>query len=133
MATLAGGQIRNGECCRWPSAGPLERAGLLAVSSCADFWKQHPDLAAILQIALTEMRNEIALFEPDADEDVARRHDGEEQVTNAHLWRRPQREDEAEIERMAVLRRLLQLLAVSGSIICGTSVMRVMGIPLSSA
>src|ERR1700687_1164538 len=63
--------------------------------------QKHPDLVAIPAILLTELRDEVALLEPDADEDVPGSGDREQQMTGGHDGRRPETEQKAEIDGMA--------------------------------
>src|SRR5688500_11671604 len=63
--------------------------------------QQHADLVAVGAIALAELRDQITLLEPDADEDVARRRYGKEQVPGRHDRRRPEPEHEPQVDRMA--------------------------------
>src|SRR5580704_13638870 len=62
---------------------------------------QHPHLLAVTTILLAELSHQVALLEPDPEEDVAGRRDRERQVSGRHLGRRPERDDEAEVERVA--------------------------------
>src|SRR3982750_4373776 len=52
--------------------------------------QQHTDLAAIASVLITELRDHVALLEPDADEDVAGRAEGEQQMARGHHRRRPE-------------------------------------------
>src|SRR5579871_3366026 len=61
----------------------------------------HRDAAAILDIGLAMEGDEIALFQHDADQDVSGRRYGKQEMTRCHHGRRPERQDEAEIDRMA--------------------------------
>src|SRR5579864_2171950 len=62
---------------------------------------EHAYRRAILPVAVAEVGDEIALFEPNANEDIAARGHRKEQVPEAHVRRRPEGEDEAGIDRMA--------------------------------
>src|SRR5512144_99891 len=63
--------------------------------------QQHPDLVAIATISLAELRDEIAFLEPDADQDVAGGRGRKQQMPERHHRRRPEAEQEPEIDRMA--------------------------------
>src|SRR5947209_18113310 len=63
--------------------------------------QQHTDLAAIAPVLVAELRDHVPLLEPDADEDVARRADREQQMAGAHHGRRPEAEQETKVKRMA--------------------------------
>src|SRR5512146_2542698 len=62
---------------------------------------EHAHLGAVSAVVLSELGDEVALFEPDADEDVAGRTQREQQMTCRHHRYRPQAEYDAEIQRMA--------------------------------
>src|SRR5438445_507064 len=62
---------------------------------------QHRDLLAIATILVAEQGDHVALLEPDADQDIAGGPDREQQVAGRHGGRRPEGQQEAEIERMA--------------------------------
>src|SRR5262245_9582041 len=62
---------------------------------------QCADLAAVRQVILAVLLDEIALLEPDAHEDVAGGHDREEEVADGHVGRGPEGDEEAEHEGVA--------------------------------
>ena len=62
---------------------------------------QHRHLLAIATVLIAEQVDQIALLEPDADQDIAGGRDREQQMAGRHGRRRPEGEQEAEIERMA--------------------------------
>src|SRR2546429_842139 len=62
---------------------------------------QHGDLRAVAPIVLAEQFREIALLKEDADEDVGRGHRREQKMSHCHGRRRPERDDETEIDRVA--------------------------------
>src|SRR6266566_9789922 len=62
--------------------------------------KQHGYAPSIAVILVAEQSDEIALFELDADQDVASRRHCKQQVTRSHQWGRPEGEQEAQIDRM---------------------------------
>ena len=53
-----------------------------------------------MPMIVTEQLYEIPLPEENADEDVGRHHRRKQQVSDRHHWRRPERDYEAEINRM---------------------------------
>ena len=53
-----------------------------------------------MPIIVAEQLGEIVLLEENADEDVGCRHRRKQQVSDRHRWRRPERDYEAEINRM---------------------------------
>src|SRR6476619_47900 len=63
--------------------------------------QKHADLLAVAAVALAELRHQVALLEPDADQDVAGPADREQQVAGGHDRRRPHAEDEAEVDGVA--------------------------------
>jgi len=67
----------------------------------ARHWKQHSDLLAIAAVLVAEGVDHVTLFQLDRDQDVSGRRHREQQVTDGHRWRRPEGEQESEIERMA--------------------------------
>src|ERR1044071_7931497 len=60
--------------------------------------EEHADLLAGDAVAVAELRDQVALLEPDADQDVARGADREQQVSRAHVRRTPDAEHEAEVD-----------------------------------
>ena len=62
---------------------------------------QHRHLLAIATVLIAEQVDQIALLEPDADQDIAGGPHGEQQMAQGHRRRRPEGEQEAEIDRMA--------------------------------
>src|SRR5580704_19173815 len=77
--------------------------GLAALRPCQRFLErqEHSYLIAIRAITLTELRYEVTLFEPDAEQDVPGRRHREHEVPERHDRRGPEGEDEAEVNRMA--------------------------------
>src|SRR6202453_1436559 len=73
----------------------------LARRGNSDLRKQHADAPPVLPIAVAEVRDKVALFEPNADKDVASSCDGKEQVAQRHVRRRPKSQNEAGVDRMA--------------------------------
>ena len=63
-------------------------------------WHQHPYLLAIAAILIPEQCDHVTLFQGDSDKDVGSRHGGEEEMAVGHRRRRPERDDEAEIDWM---------------------------------
>jgi hypothetical protein len=63
--------------------------------------KNHRHSLSIISILLTKQRDEISLFEEDANEDVTRGGHREKQVPLSHGRSRPESQDKAEIDRMA--------------------------------
>jgi len=63
--------------------------------------EEHSHLVAITSIRIAELVDEVALLEPDADEDVPRRTRAEEQVARRHVGHGPEGKHEPEVERMA--------------------------------
>src|SRR5262247_3201251 len=61
---------------------------------------EHGDALAIAPILVAELGDQIAFFQEDADKDVCGRDGGEEKVPCRHHRRRPESDDEAEIDRM---------------------------------
>ena len=55
---------------------------------------------AIAAVFVAEQLDQVALLEEDADEDVGRGHRREQQMPDRHGRRRPERDDEAEIDRV---------------------------------
>src|SRR6185503_12086222 len=63
--------------------------------------QDHRHLAPVLLEAAAVRGGEVALLEEDADEDVSRGRDREQQVAHGHGGRRPEGDQEAEHDRMA--------------------------------
>src|SRR4029079_10121072 len=61
---------------------------------------QHRNDLAILLVARAELRNQLSLLEPRANEDVCGGHNGEQQMSRGHVRRRPEGEQEAQHQRM---------------------------------
>src|SRR5262249_1616981 len=61
---------------------------------------EHPDLSAVALVLLAEQLDEVALLQEDPDEDVRGRHGCEQEMPDRHHASRPERDDEAEIDRM---------------------------------
>src|SRR5215216_6559069 len=61
---------------------------------------QHRYLLAVAAVLVAEQRNEIALLQPDADQDVAGGRDGEQQMSGRHHGRRPEGNQESEVDWM---------------------------------
>jgi len=57
-------------------------------------------MALIGAVLIAKDVDQIALFQLDADDDVSGCHCCEQQVSDRHRRRRPERDDEAEINRM---------------------------------
>lgn len=77
----------------------------------AEFWKQHPDLLAVRHVALTKERDEVPFLEPNTDKNVGRAGRGEQEMTCRHIRRRPEGENEAQVDRvphMAVKQRCVE-------------------------
>src|ERR1043165_1795868 len=84
-----------------------------ALTRFASARNQHADLLAVDAVAVAELRDQVALLEPDADQDVPRGADREQQVSRAHVRRAPDAEHETEVDRMphvAVQARRAELL-----------------------
>ena len=62
--------------------------------------QEHADLSPIAAVAIAELGDEVAFFEPDANEDVAGGPDREQQVPCRHDRHRPETEQKAEIQGM---------------------------------
>src|SRR5215472_6361064 len=84
---------------RFPSRGRMAPAGANR-SRCSPSGNEHSDLASITQVAVAELRDEVALLKPDTDEDVAGAADREEQMACCHDRRRPETEQKPEIDRV---------------------------------
>src|SRR5205809_5158448 len=63
--------------------------------------EQHRYPLPVAAILVAEHVDEIALFQQDADEDVGGGHRREQQMSGAHERCRPERDDEAEIDRVS--------------------------------
>src|SRR5215813_2921848 len=89
-------QRRRQSTCRRRSAtiGPCP-SGQLAPER-----NEHPDLGAVALVLLAEQAEEVALLQKDPDEDVRGRHGREQEMPDRHDGSRPERDDEAEIDRM---------------------------------
>src|SRR5260221_12816829 len=61
---------------------------------------EHRDPTTVLLILLAEQLDHIPLFQSDSNQNVGRRHHGEQKVSRGHCWRRPECDDEAEIDRV---------------------------------
>ena len=61
---------------------------------------QHGRVLAVAAILVAELLDQVALFQLDADQDVAGDHHREQQMTNGHRRRGPDGEQDAEIDRM---------------------------------
>jgi len=62
---------------------------------------EHGCVLAVAAILVAELLDQIVLFQLDADQNVAGDHDRKEQMTNGHRRRGPDREQDAEIDRVA--------------------------------
>src|SRR5215470_15160257 len=62
---------------------------------------EHGDLLPVAAILISENRDEIALFKRKTDQDVARVHDGKQQVAKRHGRRCPEGEQKAQIDWMS--------------------------------
>ena len=85
---------------RWPAGGD-GRGGRWPRADAEEAWHQHRDAPAIVLVAGAELRNQVPFLEPDADEDVSRGHDGEQQMPGGHVRRRPERDQKAQHQRVA--------------------------------
>src|SRR5689334_22173327 len=63
--------------------------------------EKHRHALLVVAILLAEMGDQIALFEEDADQDIKSVADGEDEMTHAHLRRRPESDDKTQIKGMA--------------------------------
>src|ERR1700722_6113370 len=61
---------------------------------------QHRYPALVGAVLVAENRNQVTLFKPDADKDVSGGHRREQQMARGHRRRRPECDDEAEIDRV---------------------------------
>ena len=68
--------------------------------AAGDTRHQHRNASAILLVARTQLGNQVAFLEPDADENVSRGHCGEEQMPGGHVRRRPEGDEETQHERV---------------------------------
>src|SRR5215467_8104573 len=59
---------------------------------------QHSNLVAVLAILIAIMRDEVFLLEEDANENVGCRHTRKEKVAGCHDRRRPECDDETEVD-----------------------------------
>src|SRR5581483_10703525 len=66
-------------------------------------WDQHRHLLAIAAVLIAEQLDQVALLQMDADQNVAGGGEGEQQVADRHGGRRPEGDEEAQIDRMADL------------------------------
>src|SRR6266545_1782947 len=80
---------------------PAPPADIFELSRLAPERNQHRDPLAVAPVFVPEQRHQIAFLEEDADENVGRRHRREQQMPGRHHRRRPERDHEAEIDRMA--------------------------------
>ena len=62
--------------------------------------QQHRDTLPVAAVFVAKHLDQIALFQEDADEDVGSGHRCEQQMSNRHRRRRPERDDEAEVDRV---------------------------------
>src|SRR5262245_64890164 len=61
---------------------------------------QHGDVLAVAAILVAEQADEVALLELDGDQDVAGGGQREQQMPRRHAGRRPEGQQQAEIDRM---------------------------------
>src|SRR6266508_5240863 len=61
---------------------------------------EHRHPLAIALVFVAEQIDQVTLFEEDSDEDVGRRYRREQEMPDRHGRRHPERDDEAEIDRM---------------------------------
>src|SRR5215207_657119 len=64
-------------------------------------WDEHRDALPVLTVLLAEHPDQILLLEVDAQQDVDGGDGRKQQMTHGHGWCCPERDDEAEIDRMA--------------------------------
>ena len=57
-------------------------------------------MLAIFDVGVAVECDQVSFFKQHADEDVTCRRDGEQQMSGCHRGRRPEREQETEINRM---------------------------------
>src|SRR3954471_23251112 len=63
--------------------------------------RQHADVAPVVLIIAAEIADEVALLVADGDQHIDRHADREQQMPRGHFRRRPEGEEEAEIEGVA--------------------------------
>src|SRR5579883_1199213 len=82
--------------------GPSSRGvgGVFARTRLLPERQQHPHLFAIAAITLAELGDQVTLLEPDPDQDVPGRRRREDEVAQRHDRREPEREEEAEVDRV---------------------------------
>src|SRR5579864_1040676 len=88
---------------------PLERRDVLggrlvarpAGALAARQRNQHGDLLAVPAVLVAELSDEVPLFEPDADQNVARGRQRKQQMTRGHIRGGPESEQEAQIDRVS--------------------------------
>ena len=89
---------------RGSDAGPRHLAldvGVLRIGELAARQRdEHGRALAVAAILVAELLDQVALFQLDADQDVAGDHHREQQMTNGHRRRGPDGEQDAEIDRV---------------------------------
>src|SRR5262245_502047 len=69
-------------------------------------WHEHGDALAIVPVLVAKKSDQITFLQCDADKNVGRRNEGEEQMARGHNRRRPEGDDEAEVD--GVSRQLVE-------------------------
>ena len=99
LAVVRGSKIRG-------AGSSFEAAGsLICLDTClaldvgaANLPPRKQDMLAVAAILVAELLEQIALFQPDTDQNVAGDQHREQEMTNGHRRRGPDREQDAEIE-----------------------------------
>src|SRR5260221_8426213 len=84
------------------SAAGLWLRDLVASPAPSDLPKRHEhrDIAAVAYITLAEQPDQVAFLEQNSDQDIAGRHDREQQMADRHHRRAPEGDHETEIDWM---------------------------------
>src|SRR6266851_3447872 len=65
--------------------------------------QKHGSAFPVLSVSVAKKRDQIMLFQLDSDQNVAGGRDRKHKMPQRHLWCRPERDQEAEINRMTDL------------------------------
>src|SRR3984893_5173892 len=61
---------------------------------------QHWDAATVVAVLLAKHADQVAFLESDCYQDVSGRRNRNKQVSQRHYWRGPERDEEAQVERV---------------------------------
>src|ERR1700677_2814885 len=82
------------------SAASTTVAPTRGLRSSAEQWQDHRYTLPVATVFVAEMRDQIALFEEDSDENVGRGRECKQQVALGHARCGPKRQDKAQVKRV---------------------------------